>query len=70
MSLKAFHLVFVTCMTLLTFGCGVWLLSQYKASPEDHKNFLTLGCLSLAAGVAVIFYGKYFLKKLKNESYL
>lgn len=70
MSLKAFHLVFVTCMTLLTFGSGCWLLRQYALEPETHNGYRLLGCLSLIAGVMVLIYGKYFLKKLKNVSYL
>jgi hypothetical protein len=69
MSLKAVHLVFVTALSALTFGCGIWLLKDYAAA-SDNKTDLVLGCLSLVAGVAVIIYGKYFLKKLRGVSYL
>jgi hypothetical protein len=69
MSLKAVHLVFVTALSALTFGCAVWFLKDYRA-PGGSQLDLLLGCISLAAGVAVLVYGRYFLKKLKNISYL
>ena len=65
---KAFHLVFVTALSGLTLGCTAWFLKTYAAT--GNKLDLTLGCLSLLAGVAVVIYGKYFLKKLKRFSYL
>lgn len=61
MSLKAFHLVFVSLLTLLAFGCAAWGFSA------GHALF---GIGGIVAGVLVIFYGKYFLKKLKRISYL
>lgn len=61
MSLKAFHLVFVTALTGLTFGCAVWFFKQHS---------VLLGCVSILLGIAVLVYGKYFLKKLKKLSYL
>ena len=68
MSLKTFHIVFIAASTLLAFGFGVWELVQYS---DRHKLLdLVFGVLSLVAGVGLIFYGKYVLKKLKNISYL
>ena len=61
MSLKAFHLIFVTLMTLLSFGCAAWAFREGK--PQ-------WGWAGIAAGIAVILYGAYFLKKLKRISYL
>ena len=52
MSLKAFHLIFVTLLTALSFGSILW------------------GVTAVLAGIFVIFYGVYFLKKLKKISYL
>ena len=41
---------------------------QYAA---QHRRFeLVSGIVSAGIGVALIFYGKYVLKKLKNISYL
>ncbi len=69
MSLKAVHLVFVTALSSLTFGCAAWFLKAYSA-PEGRQLDLVLGSVFLAAGIAVLVYGRYFLKKLKNVSYL
>lgn len=68
MSLKAFHLIFVTALSSLTFGCAAWKFVSY--SKEHLNSDLVWAILSLLAGVAVLAYGKYFLKKLKNVSFL
>jgi hypothetical protein len=69
MSLKALHIVFITASTLLTFGFGVWELRRYFIG-EGLSSDLILGSISLVAGTALVIYGRYFLKKLKNVSYL
>jgi hypothetical protein len=61
MSLKAFHLIFVTLLTALSFGCAAW------AFADGNSVF---GGISIAVGILVIIYGVYFLKKLKKISYL
>jgi len=68
MSLKAFHIVFVTASILLSFGFGVWSLLDYKDQGKPAE--LLGGIVSLLVGVALIFYAKAILKKLKNISYL
>jgi hypothetical protein len=69
MSLKAFHIVFITAACLLAFGCGIWGLKNYFA-PDGRILDLLFGLGSLAAGVGLIFYERYVLKKLKKVSYL
>jgi hypothetical protein len=61
MSLKAFHLIFVTLLTSLCFGCAAWAFNN------DRSGW---GVTGIATGVLVIVYGFYFLKKLKKVSYL
>jgi hypothetical protein len=69
MSLKAFHIIFITVSSALALGCGVWLLvSGFSADGTKKDIFFGLG--SLVGAAALIFYGRYFLKKLKNVSYL
>ena len=69
MSLKAFHIVFITVSSALALGCGVWLLvSGFSAG--GTKTDIFFGISSLVGAAALIFYGRYFLKKLKNVSYL
>ena len=61
MSLKAFHLIFVTLLTTLSFGCAAWAFADGRP---------VFGGISVAVGILVIIYGIYFLKKLKKISYL
>lgn len=68
MSLKAFHLVFITAATVLAFGCGVWWVKEF-ASPGGRVTDLGFGLGAVAAGVALIVYERYFIKKLVKVSY-
>ena len=68
MSLKAFHIIFVIASTLLAFGFGGWELQQYFVTREMQA--LVLGISSVVGGVALLWYGKVVLRKLKNISYL
>ena len=69
MSLKAFHLIFVSAASALAFGCAVWAFKNYW-SPGGHTSDLLFGIGSVLAGVALIFYERYFLKKTKDVGYL
>ena len=69
MSLKAFHLVFITAAILLAFGFGAWLLQGFF-TPDGRVSELVFGLVSIAAGIGLIVYERYFLKKTRNVSYL
>jgi hypothetical protein len=69
MSLKAFHLVFIIASILLAFGFAAWSLLNYRA-PNGSASDLAIGLGSLAVGFGLIGYEIYFLKKLKNVSFL
>jgi hypothetical protein len=69
MSLKAFHVVFITAASALAFGLGGWLLRAYR-SPEGTTGDLWWGGASLAVGLGLLVYEFFFLKKLKNVSFL
>lgn len=69
MSLKAFHVIFITAASALAFGCGVWGLKHFW-SVDGRGVDLWFGLGSLAAGAGLIIYERYFLKKLKNVDYL
>src|SRR5437867_4144580 len=68
MSLKAFHIVFVTASILLAVLFAVWSLVNYFHSGALPDLLFGLG--SLVVAVALVFYERYALKKLKNISYL
>jgi xanthine/uracil permease len=69
MSLKAFHLVFIIAAILLAFGVATWALMNYF-SPKGVKSDLAWGLSAIAVGLALIGYEVYFLKKLRNVSYV
>ena len=69
MSLKAAHLIFVGALTALSFGASVWKFKDYFGATGRTADLLfAIG--ALIAGVAVIAYGRLFLKKMKSFGYL
>jgi hypothetical protein len=69
MSLKAFHLIFIIAATLLAFGLAAWELKIYF-SPRGGTWDMVWGISGIVAGLGLLVYERYFLKKLKNVSYL
>jgi hypothetical protein len=69
MSLKAFHVLFITASSALAFGCGAWGLKDFF-SPQGRTSDLLFGVGSFGMGIGLILYERYFLKKLKRVSYL
>ena len=61
MSLKGFHIVFITASVILAFGFGAWCLG---AQPP----MLAAATLSFAAGLALIGYEIWFLRKTRRVS--
>ncbi len=64
MSLKAFHIIFVTIATLAMVGFGVWGVNQ------PSTGYQLMGGLGFFAAVALMVYGAWFMRKMKNVSYL
>jgi len=64
MSLKGFHIVFITFSTLLALGCGVWCvwLNLVVGSPVYIAGVIC----SFAAALALIIYGVWFYRKMKR----
>jgi hypothetical protein len=68
MSLKSFHIVFVTCVVLLAFFCGGWFVNEYRSS--GRAALLLAGIASFLSGGGMIWYGRAVLRKLKDIGYL
>lgn len=68
MSLKAFHIFFILISTLLCVIFGVWAVRDYRV----HGNTvnLALGLVSFVLSVGLVWYGRWFLRKLKDVSYI
>ena len=68
MSLKSVHIFFVLCTTLLTVVLAVW----------NYFNWLNFGeifsfvymVISILCGIVAIAYGKKFLEKFKDLSFM
>jgi hypothetical protein len=69
MSLKAFHVIFITASSLMLFGFGAWMLRAYRG-PEGTGGDLAWAVAALVAATGLLVYEGFFLKKLKNVSYL
>ena len=68
MSLKAFHVFFVVVSTLCALGFGAWAIGDYLRTGSG--TVLTLGILGFVAAAALVWYGFWFLRKLKDVSFL
>ena len=68
MSLKAFHVFFVVVSTLLALGFGAWSVNDYSRTGQGGT--LAMGIAGFVAAGALVWYGFWFLRKLKNVSYL
>jgi hypothetical protein len=68
MSLKAFHIFFISVSILLAIGFSAWLFRSYSGSGDIWM--LVAALASLAAGCSLVLYGIRILKKLKHIGYL
>lgn len=65
MSLKHFHIFFITLSILLCFSFGVWGLHFFVEHKGGGTN-LVLGLLAFIAGAVLIVYGLKVFQKLKT----
>ena len=68
MSLKAFHIFFIIVSTALAVGFGVWATLDFAASGSWVN--LSMGVGSFLASILLVWYGVWFLRKLKHVGYL
>jgi DNA-binding transcriptional regulator of glucitol operon len=68
MSLKAMHIVFITCSILLAFFLGGWLWHDYAATGDRAEA--VCGAVSCLGGLVLIVYMKAILRKLRQISCL
>lgn len=64
MSLKGFHLVFVTAASLLFAFLVLW---GFVIASDDDSWAVSLGCMGVAGLVAMPLYARYFLRKAARE---
>ena len=68
MSLKAFHLIFITLSIFFSLTFGIWAVVNHGSSGKTADLFM--GIISLVGTIGLSVYLRYFLKKLKHISYL
>jgi len=64
MSLRGFHIFFICISTLLAFGCALAEFTAYRENPVTIHLAVT-ACAAIA-GIALIIYGVWFLKKSRS----
>lgn len=63
MSLRAFHIVFVTLSTLLFVFLAVW---AFKFAVEKSVVVTGLGALGVLGALVMPAYGVYFFRKVRS----
>ncbi|MEJ6644106.1 MAG: hypothetical protein QNL33_12720 [Akkermansiaceae bacterium] len=64
MSIKGFHLIFISIAALFCAGFGVWAL--FFDQQDSGMATKAAGVVTLITSVGLIFYGIYFRRKSKN----
>ena len=64
MSLKGFHIVFITFSTLLALGCGAWCIRVNQVAGAPVYLAGAIACFLVA--LALLVYGVWFYKKMKR----
>ena len=62
MSLREFHIVFITASILLSLGFAAWGFVQYN---PFHGFYAGAAVLSLITAFGLMGYGLWFIKKTK-----
>jgi len=66
MSLRGFHIFFITLSVLLSFGFAAF---EFLVFRQGHATLdAVIGGFSAAAGLALAVYGTWFLKKARRLS--
>ena len=68
MSLKAFHIAFITLSTALAVLVGLWSLGLGQSHGGAAHPALAVGAFAVGVGLPV--YGVWFLKKMRGVSLL
>ncbi len=64
MSLKGFHIVFITFSTILALGIASWCL--WVDLTLGEPAYLTGAVASFLSAIALVVYGFWFYRKMKK----
>jgi len=63
MSLKGFHVVFITASVLLAFFFAAWCLGLGE---QDKAPWRAAGIASAVTGIGLVVYEAWFLRKMRG----
>ena len=63
MSLKIFHIVFVVASIVMSAVVGAWGITDYART--SNTTNLAVGVVTLGVGVALVWYSRWFLRKIR-----
>jgi len=66
MSLKHFHLFFITLSIITSAGFGVWCFVTERG--KETEGAAVMGAISFATAIGLVVYLIKFLGKLKREN--
>lgn len=64
MSLRFFHILFITLSVLMALVVGIWALNAYRS--DGSATWVGLAVLAFAGGGLLVVYGNRFLQKTRN----
>lgn len=64
MSLRFFHIVFITVSILLSLVVGLWAVDAYRA--DGSTTWIALAAFSFAGGGFLVVYANRFLQKMRK----
>ncbi len=68
MSLKSFHIVFISLSVATALFFGAWILLTEDAGGMVFR--IIGGTASFVVGIALALYGRYFLRRFKHFSFM
>jgi ABC-type thiamin/hydroxymethylpyrimidine transport system permease subunit len=64
MSLKSFHIIFICISTLSSIFFGYWCYNEW--SQIGDIQYIIYSLISVAFTIAMLIYGKWFLKEISE----
>ncbi len=64
MSIRGFHIIFITIATMLCLGLAFWVFKLSGMTPG--MGMYSFGGGAIFAAVSLVVYGAYFYQKIKK----
>jgi len=64
MSLKSFHIIFICISTFFSIFFGYWCYNEW--SQIGDMQYIVYSSISVAFTIAMLIYGKWFLKEISG----